>query len=280
MIPAILGSLKAGKTYVPMDPSYPLERLEYMVRDSAADVIVTNDRNAGLAESLGRGERPVANLDARREPGRLPVEARLSSPTVGPDSLAYILYTSGSTGRPKGVLQNHRNVLHFARLYAKALRVSADDRLSLLASYSFDAAVMDIFGALLNGAALCPWSVKRLGVNGMADWIEREEITVLHAVPTVFRALAGALREGQIIPSVRAIVLGGEEAHRGDVETFRRHFAPGSVFVNGLGPTESTLALQFFLEHGAELPDSFVPVGKAVEDTEILLLDEGERPRR
>ncbi len=175
-------------------------------------------------------------------------------------------------------MQNHRNVLHFIRAYTNRLHIRADDRLSLLASYSFDAAVMDIFGALLNGATLCLWNFKLEGVAGLAQWLAREEITVLHAVPTVFRALGGTLDPQQSFPRVRLVVLGGEEVRRGDVELYRRHFPGNCLFVNGLGPTESTVALQYFLDHRTEIRSNTVPVGYAVDDTEILLLDaEGRR---
>ncbi len=269
MIAAILGALQAGETYVPLDPSYPVERLNYMLRDSEAAVILTDDRNLSLARSLGDGKCPVANLDrlGRRTRGPGP------STRIAPDTPAYILYTSGSTGRPKGVVQNHRNVLHFIRAYTNQLHIHEGDRLSLLASYSFDAAVMDIFGALLNGATLCLWNVKARGVTGLAAWLREEGITIFHAVPTVFREFAGCLSEGHRMATVRLVVLGGEEVRRGDVECYRRHFAGDCLFVNGLGPTESTVALQYFLDQRTELPRSSVPVGYAVDNTEILLLD-------
>lgn len=269
MIAAILGSLKAGKTYVPLDPTYPSERLAYMLQDSGSTVILTNERNLSLASSLGEGRCAVASLDRLRPGSSVSVPAM----RVGPESVAYVLYTSGSTGQPKGVVQNHRNVLHFIRAYTNRLHIRTDERLSLLSSYSFDAAVMDIFGALLNGAALCLWDFKAQGVAGLAEWLAKEEITILHAVPTVFRAFAGSLEEEQKFPKVRLVVLGGEEVHRGDVELYRRHFSADCLLVNGLGPTESTVALQYFLDHGTEIHRNTVPVGYAVDDTEILLLD-------
>jgi amino acid adenylation domain-containing protein len=273
MIAAILGSLEAGKTYVPLDPSYPVERLAYMLEDSGASVILTNDQNLALASSLGAGRCSVASLD-RLDPGS---SGRTPASFNGPESVAYILYTSGSTGRPKGVVQNHRNVLHFIRAYTNGLHIRADDRLSLLASYSFDAAVMDIFGALLNGATLCIWNLKAQGVAGLAEWLAKEKITILHAVPTVFRAFAGTLNARQGFPRVRLVVLGGEEAHRTDVELYREHFPGDCLFVNGLGPTESTVALQYFLDRRTEIHRSTVPVGYPVDETEILLLDAGGR---
>ena len=94
---------------------------------------------------------------------------------VPPGRLAYILYTSGSTGKPKGVMQNHRNVLHFIRAYTNNLHLNADDRLTLLSSYCFDAAVMDIYGALLNGATLYPVDIKEEGLAGLSEWLKRRK---------------------------------------------------------------------------------------------------------
>ena len=104
---------------------------------------------------LVNGPLAVINIDDADSPST----GNLGLP-ISPDSLAYILYTSGSTGQPRGVMQSHRNVLHHTRSYTNSLRIAPDDKLTLLSSYGFDAAVMDIFGALLNGAALLPADVK------------------------------------------------------------------------------------------------------------------------
>src|SRR5262249_13601232 len=99
-----------------------------------------------------------------------------------------------------------------------------------------------------------------------------------HAVPTVFRAFGDTLDPKQSFPAVRLVVLGGEEVRRGDVELYRRHFSGDCLFVNGLGPTESTVALQYFVDHVTEIRRNTVPVGYAVDDIEVLLLDaEGRR---
>src|SRR5699024_9781235 len=117
-----------------------------------------------LAQGLGpRGGRPLRVLNVERLGETLAVIE--PAPKVWPEALAYVLYTSGSTGAPKGVMQNHRNVLHHIRAYTNALHLAAEDRLLLLASYTFDAAVMDIYGALLNGAALYLYDLKREGFD-------------------------------------------------------------------------------------------------------------------
>ena len=133
MIAAMLGVLKSGKTYVPLDPSLPRARASYILEDSQASLIVTNDRNLPLAQELiGQNTRPLINIDE--------LDLDLSSENPGlfisPDAFVWILYTSGSTGRPKGVLQTHGNVLHYVRNYTNGLHICVDDRYALLYSCS------------------------------------------------------------------------------------------------------------------------------------------------
>jgi amino acid adenylation domain-containing protein len=268
MIVGILGVLRAGKTYVPIDPLYPRERSAYVLEDSGAAALVTNAANLALARELAGGRIPLVDVeDAAAELDRPAAAPRAASP----DDPAYILYTSGSTGQPKGVVQTHRNVLHFIRVYTNNLCIGPDDRLTLFSSYTFDAAVMATYGALLNGAALLPFDWREEAAAGVAGWMRREGITLYHSTPTVFRHLVAELPEEERFPDVRVVVLGGEETQRRDVEAFRAHFAPGAVLVNGLGPTESTVTLQSYVRHDTPLPRGTVPVGHPVEDTEVVL---------
>jgi non-ribosomal peptide synthetase component F len=141
-------------------------------------------------------------------------------------------------------------------------------------SYSFDAAVMDIYGALLNGASLHPFDLKRQGFDDLAVLAEQAGITVYHSTPTVYRYFLRALRDGERLRKMRFVVLGGEEVVKRDVEQYRRHFSKNCILVNGLGPTESTLALQYFINFETKIINNCVPVGYPVEGTEILLLNE------
>ena len=273
MIAALLGTLKAGKTYVPLDPLYPRERLAYILADSQAGALLTNDENLPLAQKLTGDGVQLINID--HLDSAAPVAGALNIP---PDRLAYILYTSGSTGKPKGVMQNHRNVLHFIRVYTNNLHINSDDRLTLLSSYCFDAAVMDIYGALLNGATLYLVHIREEGLAYLSDLLTEEAITIYHSTPTVYRYYVKTLSELSEFPQLRLLVLGGEEVNRRDVELYKKHFSDECLLVNGFGPTEATVSLQYFIDKQTEISGHSVPIGYPVDDTEVLLLDPAGKP--
>ncbi|MGH8772796.1 MAG: AMP-binding protein, partial [Burkholderiales bacterium] len=204
-IATILGVLKASKTYVPLDPSFPRARNAYIFDDSESELVVSDAKNFDFAACLGSRARTVINVD------RLDASVGERNPglKVSPDQHAYILYTSGSTGQPKGVLQNHRNVLNDIRQYTNTLAISADDRMTLLYSFSVNGAVRGIFGALLNGASLFPLDVKTKGFASLAQMMQRERITFYHSVPTMFRHFAATLNGGEDFSALRVIRFGG-----------------------------------------------------------------------
>jgi len=271
-IAGLVGALNAGKTYVPLDPSFPQARLAYILHDSQAGMILTDDQNFSRAAELGAGLLPVINIDALTK-DHDERQAPHTNFTISSSAPAYLLYTSGSTGQPKGIVQSHRNVLRHIRNYTNRLQISADDRLTLLASYGFDAAVMDIFGALLNGATLYPIDLKSENLDRVAQWLSDERISIYHSTPTVYRYLIDALGDTRL-DLVRSVVLGGEEVFRSDFEAYKEHFGPHCLFVNGFGPTESTVTLQFFANYETQFAGNAVPIGHPVEDTEVFLIDE------
>jgi amino acid adenylation domain-containing protein len=281
MIIGIMGVLKAGKVYVPLDATYPLERLEFMLEDSDCRVIVTDSNNMGLAVKLRDNVNkliPIINVNDTAKDGNISKENPDIS--INPRDLAYILYTSGSTGVPKGVMQNHRNVLHFARVYTNALHIHSEDRLTLFSSYSFDAAKMDIYGALLNGAALYPYDIKRAGsLDGLPRWLQNEKLTIFHSIPTVYRYFMDVLPSSgeDALPGIRLLVMGGEAVYKHDVDRYKRYFPGDCLFINGLGPTESTVTVQYFIDKHTEITRESVPVGFPTAETEVYLINEHGR---
>lgn len=279
-ITCILAVLKLGKTYIPLDPTYPSSRLTYILEDSQVEVILTNNKNWDLAQNIGQGKIALINIDRIESSTAVPNLAL----SISPETPAYILYTSGSTGIPKGVVQTHRNILHSIATYTNQLRISAEDQLTLLSSYSFEAAVKDIFTALLNGATLYPFDLKRESLASLAEWLREQEITIYHSTPTVYRhfieTLSGnSLSSGTQFPKIRLVVLGGEGCVRTDVESYKKYFGQNCFFVNLLGCTESALNRLYLIDCQTTIEENTVPVGYKVDDeTEILLLDEAGNP--
>ncbi|MEO6825170.1 MAG: amino acid adenylation domain-containing protein [Nitrosospira sp.] len=274
MIAAILGSLKSGHAYVPLDAAHPRERLAAILDDAQVAALVTDRRNLSLATEIASGL-PVI-MDDDTFSGERPV-----FPPVSPDSIAYILYTSGSTGKPKGVVQNHRNVLHHICAYTNNLHIDSADKLALLASYGFDAAVMDIYGALLNGATLCLFDIRNEGLATIPDWLNDERISIYHSTPTVYRQVMRSMEGNARLGGLRLVVLGGEAMHPADLDSYRQHCPSECLFINGLGPTESTVTLQYFQDHRPSMVSVArysVPVGYPVENTDVLLLNESDEP--
>src|SRR5207302_3217528 len=183
----------------------PAERLRNILLDSEPVVLLTEQCLLDRARTITPPGCTVIDIA-----GLQPIAQVRPLPEVPSDAPVYLYYTSGSTGQPKGVAQTHQNLLFFADAYAKALAIGEADRLSLLYTLSFNAANMDIFGGLLTGATLCAYDMRRESISQLADWLDRERITVLHAVPTVFRELVNRLPPSRLLPHLRAIDLGGE----------------------------------------------------------------------
>jgi amino acid adenylation domain-containing protein len=273
-IAALLGVLKAGKFYVPIDSALPHARAADLLSDLETRLILTNDANLSAARALVGDGVEVINIDALGE--RLPTEKPRVS--VSPEDVAYIIYTSGSTGQPKGVVIDHRTVLHNTMNYTNGVHYRATDRISWLNALSTNAAATDIYPALLNGAALFPFSVKEEGVDNLTAWLSEEAITSYGSVPTIFRLFAGALVGEELFPHLRVIRLGGDRLLRSDVELFKKRFSSHCLLRNGLGAAEVLLIRQYLLDKETEVTTQVVPVGYPLEDTEVLILDEDRRP--
>jgi amino acid adenylation domain-containing protein len=269
VIGAILGALKAGKFYVPLDPSLPIARSKFILDEVQAESIITNTKHLPLAKTLVESPSRVLNIDNIENfpDTEAPARAR-------PDDLCWVIYTSGSTGRPKGVMQNHRNVLHFMMNYTNGLHICAEDRLTLLYSFSVNGGAHDIFAALFNGATLCPYDLKADGFAGLGQWLSDEKISIYHSVPTVFRQFAESLTGRENFPEIRIVRLGGEPIYRRDVIFFKKYFSNDCILVNRLGSSETGSLRMFFLDKETEIRNNLVPVGYAVADNDVLLLDD------
>ncbi|MET7798190.1 amino acid adenylation domain-containing protein [Streptomyces decoyicus] len=275
----LLGILKSGAAYVPLDPAYPGDRLEYMLRDCGAKLLVTH---RGLRDRLPAAEAVVVDLDRDgTEISRLPRTAP-QVPATGAD-LAYVIYTSGSTGRPKGVAVEHHTVLNLLANCQPAYGFDEGDVWTVFHSYAFDFSVWELWGCLSTGghAVIVPQDVAR-SPEAMWALLRDESVTVLNQTPSMFRELveSAARRDARTLPELRWVIFGGEALEPKHLMTWFDRFGDGAArLVNMYGITETTVHVTYqevLAEHVAA--GGRIPAGRPLPSYRILLLDEAGAP--
>ena len=269
-IAAILGVLKAGKFFVPLDPSLPHGRIASILEDSGARLIVTNRQHFSLASQLVDDRSQRLDIDA--------VDAEVSDENlclpISPDSFACIMYTSGSTGKPKGVVLCHGFMLHRAMVFTNLLHICPEDRLTLLYSFSFAASINILFSSLLSGASLFPFDPRWGGDAQLAKWLVDEQISIYESVPAVFRQMTASLTGEEQFPHLRAIILAAAPVTGDDVESYKRHFPERCILLHFMGSTECGIVRHYFIDKTSQIASSTIPVGYAAEGKEVILLDD------
>ena len=272
-IAAILGTIKAGKIYVPLDIAYSPSWAKFVLQDTNSKIVLTGKDGLGVAKSWLNSAHILIDFES--------LDAGLSEANpenkVSPDALSQILYTSGTTGHPKGVMDNHRNMLHYVMRLGNASHISPEDRITLVRPPSSAGALSNLYLALLSGSAIFPVDLRQVGLTAIADWLQREKITILHAGGTVFRHFAQQLTGADQFPNLRLIRLSSGRVFEQDVELFKRHF-PEALLLHVLSSTETNTYRVHFFSKDSHVPDGALPVGYAVEDMEVLILDDSRNP--
>ena len=267
MVVGLLGVMKAGGAYLPLDASYPPERLAYMIEDARAAVVLTQrrlvDRLASCAGRLLLLDEEWGRHDQESE--RAPVSG------VGPDNLAYVIYTSGSTGKPKGVAVVQRNVVKLVCNVDYA-ELGAEEVILQYAPVTFDASTFEIWGCLLNGGrlAVCPpgaQSLERLG-----ELMRRHQVTTAWLTAGLFNQMVEE-RAGDL-GGLRQLLAGGEALSVRHVRRAMKE-APACRLINGYGPTECTTFSSTHRVGGVEELGKTVPIGRPVSNTRIYILGQG-----
>ena len=250
---ASLGAMKAGCAYMPLDPTYPVERLEYMIKDADAKLLIIDNNLKGI----------VSNYEGKMlwtdDIKNLPVdecEYRGNS-----DDLFILLYTSGSTGVPKGVKLTHKNLVCFIDWFKKYNNITSTDVIAQYASYGFDACLMDMYPALACGAAVCivPEDM-RLDIEAVNKYYAANHVTISFMTTQVGRQFVAEMKN----PYLRTVLVGGEKLASMEPPKDMR-------FVNIYGPTECTICVTSFL---VEKKENNIPIGKAIDNVKLYVMDQ------
>src|SRR5581483_4995037 len=274
LVVAVLGVVKAGGAFVPLDPFYPADRIEFMLEDAQPAVVVSRPDDLP----------PLVNADAVVFSAwdELEVESSEQLPTAaGPDDLAYVIYTSGSTGRPKGAMITNASLVNAFYAYDEAYRLKEDTSSHLqMASFSFDVFTGDVIRSLLSGSklVLCPLEVV-MDPERLYALMRRERVDFAEFVPAVATMLSEHVEEiGGSLDFMRVIVVSSEGWRTDKHELYQRVCGPRTRLINAYGLTEATIDSTYFEAESELVPDRFVPIGKPLANTEIYLLDKNLEP--
>ncbi|MBW8879249.1 MAG: amino acid adenylation domain-containing protein, partial [Acidobacteria bacterium] len=267
MVVGLLAVLKAGGTYLPLDPDYPAERLAFMLADSKTPVVLAQER---LLPRLSEHAARVLALDGVAQGGGEAPRQEWQASAARPESLAYVIYTSGSTGRPKGTMNSHRGIVNRLVWMQQRYGLSSADRVLQKTPYSFDVSVWELFWPLLTGARLV------MALPGghqdpeyLARTIQSEGITTTHFVPSMLEAFLEAPGLEACAASLVRVVASGEAL---PLALARRFFArlPGVELHNLYGPTEAAVDVT---SRACGPEDRRIPIGRPVSNTAMHVVD-------
>ena len=280
MIVSILGIMKAGAAYVPLDPEYPAERKEFIIQDADLNVIISDQ--SSLA-SLPPSKAHLLIIDQewesiKNESGNNPVSSS------NPETAAYMIYTSGSTGTPKGVINLHRGLVNEIQNVIKIFDISASGRILQFSTINFDSAVEEIFSALMAGATLVLRTKEMLTTRQhFHRGVEEMRITMLDLPTAFWSQWVNYMEQEKLSPpeSLRVVVVGGEKVAANVYEAWQRCTQGRIRWVNTYGPTETAIVSHYYVS--PDMPRNLVclkdvPIGKVLINDYAYVLDSKKRP--
>jgi amino acid adenylation domain-containing protein len=267
LLVGLLGILKTGAAYVPLDPDYPRERLKYMMDQAGIRLLVSQESLLGKLP-----ERDLDRVLLDRDSAAIAAAAPGEMPALRPDLRMYVIFTSGSTGLPKGVQIPHRSVMNFLQSMSERPGFTAENRLLAVTTLSFDIAVLELYLPLVRGGTVVIATREQAGDGGqLRALIERESVNVLQATPTTWRLLLAAGWKATPGKTFKALC-GGEAMPR---DLARELVAAGAELWNMYGPTETTVWSTCFAVRDAEEP---IYIGKPIANTACYVLDSFGQP--
>jgi amino acid adenylation domain-containing protein len=297
MMIGILGILKAGGSYIPLDPAYPTDRLRYILEHATIQTLLTEHQVSQQLVACVQEPLPLQTvmfLDEGEPLEEIKSLNQITSATWqsfsddalelcnSPDDLMVILYTSGSTGRPKGVMLNHRGYMNRLTWMQNTFSLQPGDRVAQRTSFCFDISVWEIFWTLMTGATICPVN-REVVLNPweFAGWIQQTKINVMHFVPSLFGEFISALEnETWSFPQLRWLIFSGEALPMSFIQRWIDRHGLKTGLANLYGPTEASIDVTCHLitERPDERLTTQIPIGKAIDNVYLKVLNEKMQP--
>lgn len=266
MIIAVWGVLKAGAAYVPLDANYPADRLNYILQDASAKLLISNTAILGVLSQPSSEYLDLANVSLNDYAGD-----NLQN-SIQADDLIYLIYTSGSTGQPKGAMVQHRGEINLQNWYTREAALDSSSRCLLISAFGFDLTQKNIFTVLLKGGVLVIPDMDRYDALTVADLIQKHSITLLNCAPSAFYPLLED--DLQKLSSLRSVFLGGEPIRAEAIHPWLKSAACNATLFNSYGPTECTDVVAY---HSINTDEALIPLGRSVDNMQLYLLsDENE----
>lgn len=269
MIVAILGVLKAGAAYLPLDPNYPKDRLIHMKQETAVDTLLTDESTkAMLKDTFGDSMNMISLVSEWAE-----IEQKSSNLTLAKttdvDSLAYVIYTSGSTGRPKGVMVTHKNVVNHNLAAIDIYGIKAGDHIMQFSTMNFDIFVEEVFPTLIGGASLVMLDQQKyLNIDYIRDTISKQGVSIVNWPTAFWNSMSG---EDFSDTQLRMLIIGGEKAEITYYRNWKKN-NPEVTVMNTYGPTETTVISLYHKIDDNE--NRKIPIGKPIHNTKVYVMNE------
>lgn len=264
----MLAILKLGAAFVPFNPGDPAVRREFVIAKSKISLLLTDAPKFSSTENTAYF---CINDFATRLSDTSEVEIGVAN-----DDLAYILFTSGSTAKnPKGVMQTHKGLNGQIENYTKDLKITNADNLLNLANFTHDQAMVDCFGALLNGATLCLYDLNNLSVEHLHTFMKTNRVSIFSALPSMFNIIFEEITNDNLFPDLRIVTIGGEETKRAHAVLFQKTCPDHCLLINGYGATEISWVSYYIITKNTDLHQlDKIPLGIMTERVDVLLEEE------
>lgn len=270
-ISTLMGVICAGKYYCALAPDDPVKRSKSILANLKTRLLITDPSFYRIASQIVPDKCIALTLEEllADKISRNPPKQHLDH-----ESLIAVYHTSGSTGIPKSIPRKHGMVLHRAWLDYNDMGIGADDRVAMFRSFMFSGSAGDIFSTLLNGAALCFYDVKKLGMASLPEYLKSEGITIFHPPIELLRYFLNDLGKNDFFPEIRLLVLSGDVLYKKDIEQIRQHFSKDVHIIHQMAASETGILARLVITADTVLDSEVVPAGYPVPGKEVLIVDE------